>query len=396
MERCAHMKIKIIVMSKNEEKRAALIRMLQDEELLVISEVSAGLQALEKIENLNPDMFILDGSESADVFSVAERVYFNKPQCVLMLLTVDMGAPYLTKAMQAGIHNVFPWPDNTPDFVQKVKRVYTSESSHIAALSIKPKVGWASKVITIFGTKSGIGKTTLAVNLAVKLAEKKKKVALIDLDLQFGDASVFLNIEPKDTLSELIQDRSEFTIDVIRSYMIMHSSGVHVLCAPNSPEYAEIIKERHIESLLNTVRAYYDYVIVDTMPLINDVSLAAIEGSNQVLFVIGMDISILRNARLGLNLLEALHHKDKVQLVVNREVDGSISVEDIKKVLEFPIIARLPSEWKVAVASLNQGVPFVTGVKKSRLSAGITLLADQIIAESTIKSERAAFVNKKQ
>lgn len=388
------LKIKTIVMSKSDEKRAALLHMLKDEEILVISEVNAGLQALDKIENLNPDLFIMDGSESADIFSVGERVYFNKPQCVLILLTMDMSAPYLTKAMQAGIHNVFPWPDNALDFVQKVKRVYASESSHIAAMSTKPKVGWASKVITIFGTKSGIGKTTIAVNLAVKLAEKKKKVALIDLDLQFGDASVFLNIDPKDTLSELIQDRTEFTIDIIRSYMIMHSSGVHVLCAPNNPEYSEIIKERHIESLLNTVRAYYDYVIVDTMPLINDVSLAAIEGSNKVLFVIGMDISILRNARLGLNLLEALHHKDKVQLIVNREVDGSISVEDIKKVLECPIIARLPSEWKVAVASLNQGVPFVTAVKKSKLSMGVSLLADQIIAESTIKQERV--VNKKK
>lgn len=103
--------------------------------------------------------------------------------------------------------------------------------------------------------------------------------------MQFGDINIFLDIEPKDTIVELVQDVVTPNIDSVRSYMSVHSSGVHVLCAPRSPEYAELVSAEKVQSLLSLLRTYYDYVIVDTSPSFTDVTITAIESAS-ILFLL--------------------------------------------------------------------------------------------------------------
>ncbi len=225
-----------------------------------------------------------------------------------------------------------------------------------------------------------MGKTTLAVNLAVKLAESRKKVALIDLDLQFGDVNVFLDIDPVDTIFELAQDQNEPTIDLLRSYMTIHSSGVHVLCAPKSPEFAELVSADAVKTILSLLRTYYDYVIIDTPPSFNEVTISAIEASTTVLFVTGLDISILKNSKLSISVLTSLNQVEKVKIIVNRAVNiGSITLDDIQKLVDRPIWAKLPSDYKVAVTALNLGVPFVTGAPRTELSQAVSSIASLLI-----------------
>ena len=238
-----------------------------------------------------------------------------------------------------------------------------------------------SKVVTVFGANGGLGKTTIATNLAAKLAEQRKKVALIDLDLQFGDIHVFLDIEPADTISELVQQVYTFNIDSVRSYMTVHSSGVHVLCAPKSPEYAELVSAEKVQSLLSVLRTYYDYVIIDTPPYFNDVTITAIEASSTILFVTGLDISILKNSKLSLSLMSSLQQRDKVRLIVNRAVDiSSITVADVQKIIGCPIWAKIPSDYMVAVTALNRGIPFVISSPGSKLSQSINQVANALMS----------------
>ncbi|MGD9567368.1 MAG: AAA family ATPase [Sedimentibacter sp.] len=375
------MKIKVLLISKMERNIGALKSMINDEDIAVIGESIGGSVALDKIENTSPDIIIMTlGEGDTDVLSLAERITLHRPRTFVILVSENLDVETMQAAVAAGCHNITAFPASSKEFAEYIKTVYNNESLRIKSLSDKETLLWSSTVITIFGAKGGLGKSTIAANLAVKLAEKRKKVALIDLDLQFGDLHIFLDIEPKDTITELVQDVITPNIDSIRTYMAVHSSGVHLLCAPKSPEYAELISAEKIQSLLSLLRSYYDYVIVDTSPSFNDVTMTAIEASSIIFFVTGLDISILRNSKLSIAILESLQQTDKVRLIVNRAVDmNSITINDVQKIIGYPIWAKIPSDYKVAVNALNRGVPFVTGAPNSKLSESVSLLTDVLI-----------------
>ena len=378
------MKIKVLLISKMERNIEALRSKIEDEEIIIIGDSIGGAQALDKIENTSPDIIIMTlGAGDTDVLNLAERIILHRPKTFVVLVADSLDVEIMQEAVKVGCHNLIEFPATSKEFAEYIKSVYNNESIRIKSLSNKDTLVWASRVITVFGAKGGLGKSTIAANLAVKLAEKRKKVALVDLDLQFGDLNIFLDLEPKDTIVELVQDVVTPNIDSVRSYMAVHSSGVHVLCAPRSPEYAELVSADKVQSLLSLLRTYYDYVIVDTSPSFTDVTITAIESSSILFFVTGLDISILRNSKLSVSLLESLQQTDKIRLVVNRAVDmNSITINDVQKIIGYPIWAKLPSDYKVAVNALNRGVPFVTGAPNSKLSASISGLTEILIKGS--------------
>lgn len=382
------MKIRIMLISKMDRTINQIKDLIQDEELLVIGESSTGSVALDKIENASPDIVIMPlGAGDTDVLSLAERIILDRPRIHVILVVEHMDVDILQSAIKIGAHNVVEFPKNAKDFAEYIKSVFHTETARINSLSEgKKTLSWMSRVVTIFGPKGGLGKTTIAVNLAAKLAQQNKKVVLVDLDLQFGDVHIFLDIEPTDTIAELVQEFFNSNIDSVRSFMTVHSSGIHVLCSPKSPEYAETISAEKIQSLLNLLRTYYDYVIIDTPPFFTDVIITALESSSTILFVTGLDISILKNSKVSLALLDSLQMSDKTRLVVNRAVDmSSITVDDVQKILGFPIWAKVPSDYKVAVTALNRGIPFVTSTPTSKLSQAIEDIATMLQEGDSVK-----------
>ncbi len=375
------MKINILLISRLERTLAELRRMTEDEEIMVVGVSSGGTDALEHIESLSPDIIIMSyGTGDDDVLSLTERITFSRPRSHVILLCEHLDVELLQSALSVGAHNVIGCPKSSKELCDYIKTVYHNENARIESLSGKQSLSWISKVITVFGAKGGLGKTTLAVNLAVKLAESRKKVALVDLNLQFGDANVFMDIEPVDTISELSQEASPLNIDLIRSYMTVHSSGVHVLCAPKSPEYAELVSPEKVQSILGQLRTYYDYVIIDTPPTFSDITITALEVSSMILFVTGLDISILKNSKQSLNILKSLQQIDKVKILVNRAVNiGAITLDDVSKLIDCPIWAKIPSDYKVAVTALNLGIPFVTGAPKTELSQAVSSVASLLL-----------------
>ena len=395
------MKISVLLVSKLDSNLRRMRQLIEDEDIGVIGDSAGGTAALEKIDNTNPNIIIMAlGAGDLDVLNLTERVILHKPRSHVILLTDRLEVNLLQQAMKAGAHNIIEFPETAKELCTYIKSVFNNETTRINSLSETQNLSWMSRVVTVFGSKGGLGKTTIATNLAVKLSEQHKKVALIDLDLQFGDVHIFMDIETKDTISELVQDVYTPNIDSVRSYMVVHSSGVHVLCAPKSPEYAELISAEKVQSLLSLLRSYYDYVIIDTPPTFSDVTMTAIESSSTILFVTGLDISILKNSKLSLSLLESLQQKDKIKLLVNRAVNmNSITVEDVQKITGCPIWAKIPSDYNIAVSALNRGVPFVVGSPKSKLSQAIESVANVLLSgkdDFNIESSASDKANKKR
>ncbi|MDD6043255.1 MAG: AAA family ATPase, partial [Eubacteriaceae bacterium] len=345
-----------------------------------------------------PDMVVISMSEDdMDAINLAERIIAYRPKCFVVLVADRLDMDVMQSAMKIGAHNVTTLSETPGGFAEYIKGVYNSESLRIRSLSEKQDIAWSSKVITLFSPKAGLGKTTIAVNLASALAEKGKKVAIIDLNLQFGDVPLFMDLDPKDTIAELIQDTYNPNIDTIRSYMMIHSSGIHVLCAPKSPEYAEVITVERVQGLISTIRSYYDFVIIDTVSAFNDITMTAIESSNTVLFITGLDVSILKNSRISMNLLDSLQQKDKLWVVVNRAMEmTSISLADVEKVLQMPIRAKLPSDYMVSVNALNKGVPFVTDAPANKLSVAVQEIAASLLSGEDVRVDTGKSGKKKE
>ncbi|MEA4815938.1 MAG: AAA family ATPase [Lachnospiraceae bacterium] len=377
-------KIKVVLISKMEDTLYRMRQIINDEEIDVIGDSSGGSNSLDYIENTSPDIVIMSmTSGDMDVLSLAERIIQYKPRSFVILLFDKINVELLKKALDVGAHNVIEFPTSQKEFAEYIKSVYNSESQRIQSLTESQSIAWNSKVITVFGSKGGLGKTTIATNLAIKLAEARKKVALVDLDLQFGDVHIFLDIEPKDTIAELVQEVFAPNIDSVRSYMTIHSTGVHVLCAPKSPEYAEVVSADRIQSLLRIMRSYYDYVIIDTPPMFNDTTITAIEASSTILFVTGLDISILKNSKLSMTLLDSLKQKDKVSVIINRAVEiNTITIADVQRIIDAPILSTIPSDYMVAVSALNRGVPFVIGAPNCKLSQAISDIANILMSNT--------------
>ena len=369
-------KIRVFLISSSEEKRKELNDGLaKTKDIAVAGTAGPDESVLEKIGQSEPDVVLLSAGGGEDDFvGLAQRLYVGARECPLLLILEQADFSSMQQAVKAGVRNILKWPVEQKELADNIRYLYNMETVRSRNKTDSGPAARLSKVLTVFGTKGGIGKTTVAVNLAAALSRMGKKVAVIDLDLQFGDVGLFFDIETRDSISELVQE-NDFDADKIRSYLQFHRSGVSVLCAPKSPEYAETVSGEHVKKIIAGLKPFYDYVIIDTPPIFNDTAITALECSHLVLFILTLDISTLRNAKISTGILESLHCMEKTKIVVNREVENIISLKDASKVVKAPVFCRIPSDWKTATMSLNKGVPFVLDAPGTKISAALYNLA---------------------
>ena len=376
--------IKVFALASSKEEihlkeKIKIIKELLDEaaDMTLAGVVESDQKALDRMFAESPDVVLLlpDHSDE-DISGIVQKIYLGLPACSLILICEETDFSSLQRVMKAGVRNVLKWPLAPKELENNIRYLYNIEALR---LNSKPQAekSWQSRVVTVFGTKGGIGKTTISVNLAAALARLGKKVAVIDLDLQFGDVGVFFDIDTKDGIAELVSENN-FDAEKIKSYMQLHQSGVSILCAPKSPEYAEAVNADHIEKIIDGIRGSFDFIIIDTPSIFNDITIAALERSDLILFILTLDVSTLRNAKTGMGILGSLHNREKTRVILNREVESSISLKDAEKILKAQIFSRVPGDWKTATMSLNKGVPFVIDMPNTKISAALFNLAKQI------------------
>lgn len=248
------------------------------------------------------------------------------------------------------------------------------------------------RIISVFSTKGGVGKTLIAVNTSVSLAQLGRRVALLDFDLQFGgDVVKMLNISPKATVFSLMAKLGKITSGMaLKAYMTPHSSGVDVLPAISHPKEASQIGSEGLEKIITLLKTEYDFIIIDAGAYFTDTLIRLFEQSNLVLLVATPDVLSVYQTEWSIDAVQNLHFPLKMfKIVLNRaESRGGVYWEDIKSAVRCEVIAHVPSDGRTVGLAVNHGLPYVIETARSKIAEKTKKLAEDLISRQDIYIEK--------
>lgn len=380
--------IRVLVADDSDETRELVKKLIElSDKLTLFGEARSGVEVLEILKNSLPDIVLMDiNMPEMNGLETTERISRMYPNLMVIMMSVQGETEYLRKAMMSGAREYLVKPFNLDILEETLFGTYMNEMERKKLIRLREdqnSLQGKSRLHVFYSTKGGVGKSVIALNAAIALASRNKgKVALIDLDLQFGDLGILTNVKPVKTISEAVEDDALIDSELLSGIM-ENVLGVDILLAPKKPEMAEYITEHHVQSLIKTLRKTYRYILVDTSVSFDEVTLAILDQADHVHFITTMDLLSLKNTKLGLDVLRSLHHLDKVKLLVNRASrNQAISPQDVEKTLGMKSVVFLPEEEKILLESVNHGLPLMAEkkFKGSKFAKAITELAD-ILAE---------------
>lgn len=234
-------------------------------------------------------------------------------------------------------------------------------------------------VVSVIGASGGVGKTTIATNLAASFAEFGLKTCLVDFSLQFGDVAMFTNVKPNFTVYDMLLNQLDLTPNL--NLFIEHvNPNLFVLPAPVLPEQADYINRSMVAKLIQNLSTSFDVLVFDTPSIVNDLCLELYKLSKQIVMVTTKDLAALKNTKLQLDILDKLSLTDKIKLVLNKHDSPKFIVnnEDVKKMLNVDVLTTIPHTNTVTVNSINMGVPFIYSYPKEPISDNIRELMSKV------------------
>jgi pilus assembly protein CpaE len=377
-----------VIIAENElAEREKLKSLLSNEaDVQVIGEARDGRECVDLVRRQRPtialikeDLPVLNG------LAAAEQIAAEMPEVgVILILTGSEGEEVWHKMLRAGIREFMTRPiagDRLIEEIRKVSRFAKVPKRTATTTPVVPEVP-KQRIVTVTGPRGGCGKTVIATNLAVAMSRDSEKIALIDLNLWGGDIAMLLDMTPRRTLGDLLPGFGGIDYDVVDSVIGKHSSGAAVLAAPLTGTFDGSTLSRYmVQSILEALREHYECTIIDTGYANLESTLAAMDYSDLIMVVVGMDLPRLRDGKLYLkNLLAANYPKEKICVVVNR-ASGSkeIASSEVESILEFPVTAQLPNDDALVGSSVNLGQPFVSANPNKPLSRAILTLAEELL-----------------
>jgi len=351
-------------------------------------------EASQTIESGDVRMVLLGPTYKDDEHMEQIRTLHNQdPALVLMLVAEEVTSDLLRRGMRAGVSDVLEAPLDEPKIEAAIEQ-FGHDVLKRQSASVKlpePVESEEGRLITISSAKGGSGKTVLATNVALLLNRiPDTKVCLVDADLQFGDVCLVLQLEPRFTMVNAAHELHHLDGELLDSLLTEHPSGLKVLAAPLEPAFADDITTAGLMQMLDVLLENYDYVVVDTASMLDELILSLIEKSDNILMLVDMDLPSVKNAKLALETMRLLKFSTaNVKLVMNRSNSkAKLDNKEIEGALKMPISASVPSDAMVA-ASVNEGRPVVETDPKSKVAKGFESVAALVagkIPEGSTKS----------
>jgi pilus assembly protein CpaE len=393
-------RIRVLIVDDISETRDHLAKLLGFEpDIEVVGAASSGAEAIDLAARILPDVVLMDiNMPDMDGITATERLSAQVPGAAVVMMSVQGEADYLRRSMLAGAREFLVKPFSSDELTASIRQVNAREREKADRSAATPAVRAQDpteegQVVAVFSPKGGVGRTTIAVNLAVAASsELGKKVTLVDASFQFGDVAVLLTLNPKDkSMAELVPRLEPGSdLESVEAFTLTHSSGIHVLLAPPSPEMAELITPAGVKHVIEILRQRSELVVVDCAAWFNDTLLGILDLADVVLTVLTLEITSIKNTRLFLEIAEQLGYSHKIRLVLNRaDTTLGIRVVDVEHSIGRKVDHTIVSDGRVVVYALNRGVPFVLSNRESQVSQDILRLATLIVGSRETRAQEA-------
>jgi len=351
-----------------------------DDEFNVVAVVSGAEDALQWLRNGIADLLLVACAGYSDrALLLLDAVSRQNPDLNVMVLGHGSPNGFLRRAFEAGADDIVMLPA-TPEQVRfEVHKLLARKQGAETPVSIE-----GSRLVCVLGPKGGTGKTLTSTNLSVCLAQRGERVALIDLDLQFGDVALCLGLPPERTVYDLAQSPGALDFDKLQAFLAVHSSGVHTLIAPRRPDQASAVGAELLREIYSILRANFDWVVVDTPPGFTAEVITSIDNSTEIVMVGMLDSLSLKNTKLGLETLELMKYDpERIFLLLNRAHSRvGISQSDVEAVLGRTPDVFIPSDREIP-RTVNEGIPIVVARPQSEPAEAFGRLTDLLAGDVT-------------
>jgi pilus assembly protein CpaE len=372
---------RVLIVDEDPENRGDIERRLVKAHLVVAGACGYGAQAASLAAEVAPEAVLVGFEEPlARPLQTVEALCAVLPNVPVIAYSSRADAETARRAVLAGARDYLTKPFKAGQPVQSISEQL---ERRLARNGGPPKAVASGIVITVYGAKGGIGKTTLAANLATALAQLTGgSVALADMDTQFGDVAIMMDIPVEKTIVELAQRTAELNRELVGDYLTAHWSKVNILPAPFEPTGWRAITPDQMEKIISVLAQTHDFVVLDTAACFNDVATVALDKANVVLLLSSMDISSIKNTIVVLKLLASSSFpQDKLKLIINHaNAVDSVKEGDIANIVRQEIFWRIPYDEE-AGASVQSGKPVVLAKPGARISQSILDLAAVLIGK---------------
>jgi len=370
----------IIIIDPDRESRSTLEHLVSPyaDKIRLTGSVDNFQEGIRLIQSTHPIATILAVNNLEQGTRDIQSIKTIAPNTSIFVITTEKNPDWILRLMRAGAQEYLLKPLDKNELLEallKAGKIYIDRNQ-------QPEPLTQGKIITVYNPIGGMGTTTIAVNLAAALAMKSDKVALVDLNFFSGDAAIFLDLNPKYTLTSLTSNLSRLDDNFLMSVMARHSSGVYLLSEPADVDETVEITPEQIQRILIYLKRVFSYVVIDTGGHLHGTNLLTFENSDHVVYNIVLSLPTLKNANRYLTAM-GKHGvgRHKITLVVNRYLSRSdIKVEDAEKVLGHKVFMSIPNEYTDAMDAINKGKPLVNLYPKSPISKAIMKIAESFQA----------------
>ena len=387
------------------------IRDVLVDHLRKLNVMAVGYEDLEPLietpEQSAATVIVVGPSQEADVLlPELQALLRRRPSCGAVLLVFDLSPEIVQRAFRAGVDDVVAVHAEDSELLSAIdraserihKRLEEEELEQVAKAAAvltpaQPPSPVSGRVVTVFGTKGGVGKSVVATNLAATLAKQANgAVALVDANLQFGDAAIMLHISPEHTIVEAGLAAERLDPDLLDDLLLRHEpTGLRLLAAPTEPGAADHIQRAELARILVVLREMCAYVVIDTSPHLDDATLVALEHADDIVMVAGLDVMSLKNSKVTLQALQVLGIPfAKVKFVINRTGGRTtLSPGDAERALRLKADAVLPVD-ELIEESVNKGIPLTVSSPDAKFAKGIQGLVSILTDTTGAKRETVA------
>lgn len=348
--------VPIIVISEREYTSELLKRYIQDcDTFSFLAQTSDLSKAYNAIKELSKVLVIADVSDYQEQgLNFISKITSEFNECRVIVLSDKPDVDLVIRAMRVGASDFLALPLIKEEFFEVLNKIYCDLNL------IKPKKS-KCRVITVYSNKGGVGKTSIATNLALELAKiTKENVALIDLNFQLGDITTFLDLKPSFNISYMLQNLDKINEDFLLSTLEKYKdTSLYVLADPPYFKQVDDVSSKDITKLFNILRDTFSYVVVDTSGGFDSKAMTALENSDLVFLATIVNLPAIRNCQRCLELFEKLgFEEDKVQVLINRYMENDeIKAEDVEEVLGKKLYWKIPNNYFTMMSAINKGVP---------------------------------------